>query len=343
MAELALGRTRNLGRLTFVNINLLSSTSRGVSRLISTCAGALVLWAGLGACDRKVETGRDSSTGESARAAGITDSTAERKGSGWTIEAGPFLVLPTVDGGMTAGSLVRANATDETVGDTAGVGSMLGNGQFELFARGGRVGGARVNIEATAALDSGCTAWPVARLSIDGGSAPPWTVAFATGKVTAIVLDSIEGMSPRDSARLAIDLTRLASALKDDTVATFRGLPFVVLRAWRARGLDTGFVVATLARRVNQEDAPREERLVMVVDQIGGDSKNWVVAWHERASGSEEELVVAEPLLSFRSGKSKDVHLLFGRDDGVALSAAVLTRSATGWHVLWESAIAGCD
>lgn len=253
------------------------------------------------------------------------------------------MVLPTVDGGMTAGSLVRANATDETVGDTAGVGALLGSGQLELFARGGRVGAARLNIEASTVLDSGCTAWPVARLSIDGGSAPPWTVAFASGKVTAVVLDSIEGMPPRDSARLAIDLTRLASALTDDTVATFRGLPFVVLRAWRARGLDTGFVVATLARRVNQEDAPKEERLVMVVDQIGGDSKTWVVAWHERASGSEEELVVAEPLLAFRSGRSRDVHLLFGRDDGVALSAAVLTRSTSGWHVLWESAIAGCD
>ena len=102
-------------------------------------------------------------------------------------------------------------------------------------------------------------------------------------------------------------------------------------------------LVATLARRVNQEDSPKEERLVMVVDQIGSDSKNWVVAWHERASGREEELVVAEPLLAFRSGRSPDVHLLFGRDDGVALSAAVLTRSAFVWRVLWESAIAGCD
>ena len=123
------------------------------------------------------------------------------------------MVLPTVDGGRTAGSLVRATATAETGGDTAGVAGLLGSGQLELFARGGRVGTARLNIEASVALDSACTAWPIARLSIDGGTSLPWTVAFASGKVTPIVLDSIEGMSPRDSARLVIDLTRLASAL----------------------------------------------------------------------------------------------------------------------------------
>ena len=323
--------------------NLLSSTSRDVSRLTFIRVATLLLAIGLAACDRKTTPSTESAAGESAGAPGDSVPSAERKANGWTIEAGPYLVLPTVDGGMTAGSLVRANASDETVGDTVGIAALMGNAQIELFARGGRVGSARWNLEASAAVDSGCTAWPVARLSIDGGASPPWTVAFASGRVTPIVLDSIEGMSPRDSARLAIDLTRMASALPDDTVATFRGLPFVVLRAWRARGLDTGFVVATLARRVNQEDSPKEERLVIVVDQVGSDAKNWVVAWHERASGIEEELVVAEPLLSFHSGRSRDVHLLFGRDDGVALSAAVLTRNASGWHVLWQSAIAGCD
>ena len=175
----------------------------------------------------------------------------------------------------------------------------------------------------------------------------PWTAAFAAGHVVPVALDSIEGLPPRDSSRMAIDLTRLASALKDDTVATFRGLPFVVLRAWRSKGLTTDFIVATLARRVNQEDSPREERLVVVVDQTGTDAKQWSVAWHERASGHEEELVVAEPLLAFQvkrnAGASQEVHLLFGRDDGVALGAAILSRSSVGWRVLWESAVAGCD
>lgn len=101
--------------------------------------------------------------------------------------------------------------------------------------------------------------------------------------------------------------------------------------------------MATLARRVNQEDDPKEERLVIVVDAIGDNAKLWTVAWHERAAGHEEELVVAEPLLAFRNVGVPDVRLLFGRDDGVALGAAVLSRKKTGWGVLWESAVAGCN
>jgi hypothetical protein len=52
--------------------------------------------------------------------------------------------------------------------------------------------------------------------------------------------------------------------------------------------------------------------------------------------------VVAEPLLAFRATGARDVRLLFGRDDGVALGAAVLVRRGGEWKVLWESAIAGC-
>jgi len=51
---------------------------------------------------------------------------------------------------------------------------------------------------------------------------------------------------------------------------------------------------------------------------------------------------VAEPLLAFRVTGAADVRLLFGRDDGVALGAAVLARREGAWRVLWESAIAGC-
>ena len=257
--------------------------------------------------------------------------------------AGPFVVLPTVDGGMLAGSLLLPEAADSAVGDTTGVGALMGDGRLELFARGGRVSVAQLSVESAPPVDVGCTAWPVARLAVDAGvTVQPWTAAFAAGRVSAIPLDSIEGMASRDSVALAANLTRLASRLPDDSSATFRGLPFVVLRAWRARETDSAFVVAVLVRRVNQEDDPKEERLVLVVDAPGIDVAAWRVGWHERASGNEEELVVAEPLLAFRATGAQDVRLLFGRDDGVALGAAVLARRGGEWRVLWESAIAGC-
>ena len=279
----------------------------------------MVCVVGMLACDRTPTPAvRESTQAEPVDSTAIPPSTAIAA-SGWNVEAGPYLLLPTVDGGMTSGSLLRPEATELTVGDTTGLGASLGDREVELFSRSGRVGTARLTVEDAPRVEQGCTAWPVARLTLtDGPSIAPWTAAFAAGRVTPIALDSIEGLSPRDSARMAIDLTRLASGLPNDTVATFRGLPFVVLRAWRTKGLDTEFLVATLIRRVNQEDSPREERLVVVIDQTGPDARQWTVAWHERASGSEDELVVAEPLLVFRTGRSPDVHLLFGRDDGIA-------------------------
>lgn len=299
------------------------------------------LW--FAACDRSSSArGGDSAAGATgtARPDGMASSVSA---SGWDLAAGPFVVLPTVDGGMVAGSLLLPDVADSAVGDTTGVGALLGDGRLDLFSRGGRVNVVRLSVEIAPPVDAGCTAWPVARLAADAGATiQPWTAAFSAGRVTAIPLDSIEGMAPRDSAALAANLTRLASRLPDDSSATFRGLPLVVLRAWRARENDSAFVVAVLARRVNQEDDPKEERLVMVVDAPGPDVTSWRVGWHERAAGHEDELVVAEPLLAFRAIGASEVRLLFGRDDGVALGAAVLSRRGGTWTVLWESAIAGC-
>ena len=303
----------------------------------------------LSSCDRRAPAASADSSSTVSPVAPTDSMRPVVTATGWDSTAGPFIVLPTVDGGLTSGSLLRADASELTVSDTGGVGRLLADRRVDLFSRSGRVTTALLSIDSPPHVDAGCTAWPVARLTVDGAAGvppagvAPWTAAFASKKVTAIPLDSIEGLSSRDSTRLAIDLARLASGLRDDSSTTFRGLPFVVLRAYRARGLDTSFVVATLARRVNQEADPKEERLVMVVDVVGDDSKKWTVAWHERASGKEDELVVAEPLLAFRANGASEVRLLFGRDDGVALGAAVLARGKSGWHVLWESAVAGCN
>ncbi len=264
--------------------------------------------------------------------------------TGWEASAGRVLVLPAPDGGLIDGSLLRPEATELTVSDTTGISALLGDRRFDLFSRRGQVGRALLTVELAAGLNNDCRAWPIVRLSVEGGTvSAPWTAAFMAGKILPIPLDSIEGIPPRDSARLAVDLTRLAAALPDDTSETFRTLPLVVLHAWRAQNIDSGFVVATLVRRLNQEDDPREERLVVVVNTPSANPRTWSVAWHERASGLEEELVVAEPLLAYRTQESADVHLLFGRDDGFELGAAILTRITGEWRLLWESVLAGCD
>jgi hypothetical protein len=306
------------------------------------------------ACDRTPRSAADSSTVVFTNPS-ANDSLRPPVGTGWELGAGPFLVLPTVDGGHDAGSLVRPDATESTVGEIDGLPANGSGTVLELFSRAARVGEATLTIEKATGIDSGCTAWPVARLNgstvslapgsgvVDGTAGRAWTAAFVKGRVTLVPLDSIEGLSSRDSATLAANISRLASALPDDTVATFRGLPFVVLRAYRGSLGEHSFVVTTLVRRVNQEDAPREERLVMVIDGDHAVPANWTVGWYERAAGREDELVVSEPLLAFQVPGASKPQLLFGRDDGEALSAATLARTKNGWRVQWESALAGCD
>ena len=294
-------------------------------------------------CDRGTpDVNVDSLVDTTAPINPAVDSTATRA-TGWEADAGPYVILPTVDGGLMAGSLLRPGISGDRLGDTTGLGTIVAPGRIELFSRAGKVGVAQLSVEQSRRIEPECAAWPTARLMLSNGTdTAPWTAAFAEGRIVAIPLDSIEGMAPRDSAKLAADLTRLASALRDDTSSTFRGLPFVVLRAYRSKG-DDAFIVATLIRRINQEDSPKEERLVMVVEAAHNDPSRWRVAWFERAAGTEEELMVAEPLLAFRARESNDIRLLFGRDDGVSLSAAVLSRDADGWKLQWESPASGCD
>lgn len=340
---------------------------RGVwCRASHACVG-MGLLALLAGCDRT--PGAVPADGTTLALPGaVTDSLRPPVGTGWESAAGPFLVLPTVDGGQDAGSLLRPDATDGTVGDTAGLRGLPGADRVELFSRGSLVGEATITIERVLALDAGCTAWPVARFtSVAGGGSPAggsgtagglaaagsgtvgsagaargWTAGFVKGRVALVPLDSIEGLSSRDSAALAANIARVASGLADDTVQTFRGLPFVVLRAYRGQLNGSSFVIATLVRRLNQEDAPREERLVMVIDGDPAAPQNWTVGWHERAAGSEDELVVSEALVAYQLPGKPSPYLLFGRDDGEALSAAVLVRQGSLWKVLWESALAGC-
>ncbi len=273
-----------------------------------------------------------------------------RTNTGWDASAGTFLVLPDLAGGLISGSLVRPAALGNTISDTSGVGLEMGDGRLELFSRAGRVGAATLHVDAAIPGASGCTAWPVARLDLDGGTvSAPWTAAFMSGRVLALPLDSIAGLSPRDSASMVANIARLASTLPDDTSETFRPLPLVVLGAWRSSGVgtadsaDTGFIVATLMRRLNQEDDPREERIIIVINTPSDKVSDWTVGWHERASGLEEELIVAEPLLAYHTVNSPTVHLLFGRDDGVSPGAVIIVRSEMTWRELWESAPVECD
>ena len=188
----------------------------------------------LSSCDRS-RTSATIDTTSDGKPLMKADSLRPAIGTGWNVAAGPFLVLPTVEGGHDAGSLLRPDANDSTVGDISGIPIGPDANRVELYSRGGLIGEAQLAIEKASNVEAGCTAWPVARLSAPGNSvARGWTAAFVKGYIKQVALDSIEGLAPKDSAALAANIARLASSLADDTVATFRGLRVVVLRAYRA-------------------------------------------------------------------------------------------------------------
>src|SRR5688572_22901107 len=124
--------------------------------------------------------------------------------------------------------------------------------QIELFASGSRVGQARINTIVGSTRTDSCRAWPIARLeqpAADTASSRDWAIGFASNRVAELSVDSITGLASVDSARLAADIARIASALPGDTSATFRGLPFVVTKAWRTRAATGPQILAAIVVR----------------------------------------------------------------------------------------------
>jgi hypothetical protein len=198
-----------------------------------------------------------------------------------------------------------------------------------------------LRIRGFAAIDEECAVWPVVALSMD--SARAWTVAFQRGVATSLEMRPIESLASSDSARLAGDLTRLAAALPNDTARAFRGLPFVIGAAHGftpAAGIEA--VVAEVVRRVNVEANPREETLLLVAERPSG-SRDWRVAYSERASGSEAHVERATALAAVKLGATATPTLVVERTGTDWIAYALVQRQPDGgWRESWESAYSGC-
>ena len=225
--------------------------------------------------------------------------------------------------------------------------TVLQSVRVELFSTGKQVGTARiVGAVAGSTRTDSCRSWPTARLEItpsDTGSTGPWNVAFETGHASGLVVDSIEGLPTADSARLAADIARLASALPGDTAAVFRGLPFVVTKAWRTR-LPNGPVVLTavVVRNVNQEANPRQERILLIAERDTTSASRFATRYSERIAGPEETLEATDPIAIILLGVERRPTLVVTRDAGSGLSYALIERNAGQWRQRWASTYAGC-
>ena len=269
---------------------------------------------------------------------------AKPDASPWDSSAGPALFVagstPT-EAFLIAPQYTHTAALDSVQPDSI----LLRSLRLDLFGSGKKIGTARISSMVASTRTDSCRMWPIARLELvpgDTGSAQPWNVAFESGHASEPVVDSIEGLPTADSARLAADIARIASALPGDTSAVFRGLPFVVNKAWRAR-LPNGqtLLAAVVVRNVNQEANPRQERILLVAERDGAATR-FTPRYTERKVGLEETLETTDPIAIVLLGVDRHPTVIIARDAGNGLSYALVERVAGQWQRRWASAYAGC-
>lgn len=259
-------------------------------------------------------------------------------------EAGPFLGVAGVT--TRTAILVLPEYADSTLHELeARDMSRMAPLPVELFARRGKVSNATV-LGAQARGTSSCIEWPTAEVRVeDGGVSQSWTVAFAAGYATAIPLDSIESLASADSARLAAEVTRLASMAPGDTATALDGIPYVVRSARRFLLNDSTQAIAALAgRRIASEATPLVENVFMVAERNTSQPRaTWKLAHTERAIGTEVSVQFVDVVAAVLLGEASRPSLVVSRDHGSHVTYSLLERvGPQRWVVRWSSASTGC-
>lgn len=264
--------------------------------------------------------------------------------SAWDTTAGSALFVAGTtpqEAFVIAPRFTTEASLDSSVIDT----SRLRAIRVELFRGGQRVGDAAIASIAGSVRTDSCRTWPTARLQrLSGDTATAsWTVAFESGHATPLAVDSIEMLAGADSARLAADVARLASALPGDTSAIFRGLPFVVTKAWRAQ-IPRGRTVLTavVVRNVNQEANPRQERILLIAERDSMPSARYSTVYSERSVGLEETIETSDLTGMLLLGAERRPSVVITRDSGHGAAYTLIERVGGLWQRRWTSAYAGC-
>jgi hypothetical protein len=307
----------------------------------------IILLAALAACERsRTAVPRDTARAvlpESAQAPDVPPPPPV-----WTPEAGPVMLVRSGNA-LNAAYVVFPEYNDSTLPDTIRFDTRSVRGmRVELIGHDGAAGTGRVaSASSKAWLADSCVEWPTAQLELAGDSTQlgDWTIAFEHASIRPIRLDSLQTLPSPDSARLAADITRLASALPDDTSRTFRGIPFVVRVAYRfAAAPRVQGVVADVVRKLNQEAMPLEQHTLIVAERDSASPEaRYRPVFHERTAGSEESIETSDVLAAIQYPAAGHMALVLVREGIDATAYALLERSAGGrWQVRWTSVHTGC-
>lgn len=295
----------------------------------------LALWG----CERGEPVTRNDAPAAAAvtRAAPSAPAAAD---NGWLAAAGPAL-------------LVQGASRDEAIalfpasGDSGAVARLdsvsLTEVPVTLFGRGGTRYSAQLGAPTGEGTDD-CERWPLH--AFQPAADASWSVGFASDNVRSIALDSVAMLSPRDSMVLVAEASRLASSVAAPTGPSFQGLRFTtedVRRFEAVPGVQA--LVAHLVRRVNQEASPLEEQTLLVAERDSGvTSGPYRLAYAERTSGREEDVVTPEVLAAVRIGGGPQPSLVVARDGSDGIAYAILERVGPHrWRVRWASGTTSCS
>jgi len=299
------------------------------------------------ACERSSKTVRsDSTRATPATSATLPESTVAvtRPASTWDATAGRVLIVRADSPGRAY--VVYPQYSDSTLPDTVHFDvAPIRDASVELYGHAGALGATRVRSVGPRSWRAGeCIEWPTATVAKSSDSASAgWSVALLPNGISGVPLDSIEGLSPLDSAKLAADITRLASALASDTSRSFSGIPFAVRNAYRFTvDSATPAIAADVVRKLNQEAMPLEEHTFLIAERRASRPR-YDVVYANRTSGTEESLITTELLAAVRlpsPTRTALVLLLEGFDTN---AYALLERNPRGvWQVRWRSVRTGC-
>lgn len=258
----------------------------------------------------------------------------------WDSEAGPLMIV-AAENGSDSVAVVLPEATDSTISTFSAVSPPVTALTFDLFSRAGRVESS-VAVKPLPAVDNRgeCDSWPRARLP---RVVADWRVGFASGRVSAIQLDSIEAKSSSDSAALAVALAQTVATLPVAVDPTFRGLPFRVRSAYTFRRDSMDIVIADIVRTVNEEANPRVEHLFIVGEKARGALGKFTPAYFSRTAGSEDSIQATDVLAVVQIGPEKRPAIVVSieYDDGGKFG--LIERTGPGkWAATWRSAYTDC-
>jgi hypothetical protein len=180
----------------------------------------------------------------------------------------------------------------------------------------------------------------------DGRALPTsWSLALSPGIATPFGVDGVAELLPRDSATAVARVSRLVSAIPEDSASSpFRGLPIVVRDAWRFQLADsTTILVAIAMRSLNVESNPRAQAVTLIAEpEASPPAGQWHTVYWDSVIGAEDRVEGMDLLAAFQLHGSKPaVALVREGDSGVQVE--IVERTSPGvWSVRWSSSALPC-